>query len=105
MSLQTFVNAVLKIPSITTWTRLEPLPREGSMTRSLQAQVRDPLWFLTRQWQVGEFLGDDAGSPVQATLGLEQRSTLRRTDLGSTIRQPWPSTSSCPSKCMSSASR
>ena len=74
MSLQTFVNAVLKIPSITTWTRLEPLPREGSMARSLQAQVRDPLWFLTRQWQVGEFVGDDAGSPVQATLGLEQRS-------------------------------
>jgi len=74
VSLQTFVNAVLKIPSITTWTRLEPLPREGSMTRSLQAQVRDPLWFLTRQWQLGEFLGDDAGSPVQATLGLEQRS-------------------------------
>jgi hypothetical protein len=74
VSLQTFVNAVLKIPSITTWTRLEPLPREGSMSRSLQAQVRDPLWFLTRQWQVGEFLGDDAGSPVQATLGLEQRS-------------------------------
>lgn len=74
MSLQSFVSAVLKIPSITTWTRLEPLPREGSMARSLQAQVRDPLWFLTRQWQVGEFLGSDAGSPVQATLGLEQRS-------------------------------
>ena len=27
MSLQSFVSAVLKIPSITTWTRLEPLPR------------------------------------------------------------------------------
>jgi hypothetical protein len=74
VSLQTFVKEVLTIPSITTWTRLEPLPREGSMARSLQAQVRDPLWFLTRQWQLGEFLGDDAGSPVQATLGLEQRS-------------------------------
>jgi hypothetical protein len=43
------------------------------MQRSLQAQVRDPLWFLARQWQVAEFLGDDAGSPVQATLGVEQR--------------------------------
>ena len=74
MSLQSFVSAVLKFPSITTWTRLEPLPREGSMARSLQAQVRDPLWFLTRQWQVGEFLASDAGSPVQATLGIEQRS-------------------------------
>src|ERR1700754_2879292 len=74
MSLPTFAEAVKRIPSITTWTRLEPLPREGSMQRSLQAQVRDPLWFLTRQWQVGEFLGDDAGSPVQATLAVEQRS-------------------------------
>jgi hypothetical protein len=61
-------------PSITTWTRLEPLPRDGSMARSLQAQVRDPLWMLCRQWQVGEFLGDDAGSPVQATLATEQQN-------------------------------
>jgi hypothetical protein len=61
-------------PSITTWTRLEPRPREGSLQRSLQAQVRDPLWMLARQWQVGEFAGDDAGSPVQATLGIESQS-------------------------------
>jgi hypothetical protein len=44
------------------------------MQRSLQAQVRDPAWFLARQWQMAEFFGDDAGSPVQATLGVEQRS-------------------------------
>jgi len=44
------------------------------MQRSLQAQIRDPLWMLARQWQVGEFLGDDAGSPVQATLGVEMRT-------------------------------
>lgn len=74
MPLQSFARSVIKIPSITTWTRLEPQPREGSMQRSLQAQVRDPLWFLARQWQMGEFLGDDAGSPVQAALGVEQRS-------------------------------
>jgi hypothetical protein len=36
--------------------------------------VRDPLWFLARQWQVGEFAGDDAGSPVQATLGISSRA-------------------------------
>ena len=74
MPLLSFAREVIRIPSITTWTRLEPRPREGSMQRSLQAQVRDPLWFLARQWQVAEFLGDDAGSPVQATLGVEQRS-------------------------------
>jgi len=44
------------------------------MQRSLQAQIRDPLWMLARQWQVGEFLGDDAGSPVQATLDVELRT-------------------------------
>jgi hypothetical protein len=73
LRLQSFANEVVRIPSITTWTRLEPRPREGSMQRSLQAQIRDPLWMLARQWQVGEFLGDDGGSPVQATLGIEQR--------------------------------
>lgn len=74
MSRSTFAKASLLVPSITTWTRLEPRPREGSMQRSLQAQVRDPLWFLARQWQMGEYLGDDTGSPVQATLGVEQRT-------------------------------
>jgi hypothetical protein len=44
------------------------------MQRSLQAQVRDPLWMLARQWQVGEFLGDDAGSPIHTTLGVEMRT-------------------------------
>jgi hypothetical protein len=63
----------LRQPSITTWTRLEPQPRDATLARSLQAQIRDPLWLLARQWQVGEFAGDDAGSPVQATLGIESR--------------------------------
>jgi hypothetical protein len=61
-------------PSITTWTRLEPSPRDASLKKSLQAQVRDPLWLLARQWQVGEFLGEDTGSPVHATLGAEMQT-------------------------------
>ena len=67
-------RTTLAVPSITTWTRLEPLPRDASLARSLQAQVRDPLWILARQWQVGEFLGADAGSPVQATFAGEQQT-------------------------------
>ena len=59
--------------SVTLWTRLEPHPRDGSMQRSLQAQVRDPLWMLARQWQVGEFAGEDAGSPVQATMSVQSQ--------------------------------
>jgi hypothetical protein len=64
----------VRIPSITTWTRLEPQPRDAALERSLQAQVRDPLWMLARQWQVGEFAGDDGGSPVQAVVGIETRT-------------------------------
>lgn len=71
MTLQSVIDNSLSVPSITSWTRLEPMPRAADMQRSLQAQIRDPLWMLSRQWQMGEFLGDDAGSPVQATLAAE----------------------------------
>jgi hypothetical protein len=59
--------------SVTLWTRLEPQPRDASMDRSLQAQVRDPLWMLARQWQVGELDGTDAGSPVQAVMSVQSQ--------------------------------
>jgi hypothetical protein len=58
-------------PSVTFWTRLEPRARDATMDQALQAQVRDPLWFLARQWQVGEFAGHDCGSPVQAALATK----------------------------------
>ena len=51
-------------PSITIWHRLEARPRSDSLGPSLSAQVRDPAWFLARQWQVGELSGQDAGSPA-----------------------------------------
>lgn len=59
------------------WNRLEPRARSDDFSRSIQAQVRDPLWFLARQWQMGEFKGDDAGSPVKLDLKLE-RTLLSR---------------------------
>jgi hypothetical protein len=53
-------------PVIKGWNRLEGRPRAEDFERALRAEVRDPLWFLTRQWQFGEFRGEDAGSPVEA---------------------------------------
>jgi len=50
--------------SITIWNRLEPRARSQDMKAGLEARTHDPLWLLTRQWQVGEFQGRDAGSPV-----------------------------------------
>ena len=54
------------MPSITSWMRLEPRSRNAEMNTSLQARVYDPLWLLARQWQFGEFQGEDNGSPVLA---------------------------------------
>src|SRR5688572_14976309 len=54
------------MPSITTFFRLEPQPRRGDITVGAAAPVRDPLWLLTRQWQVGEFAGHDGGTPIVA---------------------------------------
>jgi hypothetical protein len=44
------------------YTRLEPRPRANDFSGTLAAEVRDPLWFLARQWQMGEFEAEDAGS-------------------------------------------
>jgi hypothetical protein len=65
--------AVIRLPSITYWNRVEPSPRSDSLVRGLEAAVRDPVWFLARQWQLGEFQGEDAGSV--ATVSIRTRST------------------------------
>src|SRR5215510_10787364 len=55
-------------PTITLWNRLEGRPRTADFTRALRAEARDALWMLSRQWQMGEFGADDAGSPVMAMI-------------------------------------
>src|SRR5215204_3337007 len=60
-----------RFPTITVWNRLEGRPRSAQFDRALKAEVRDALWMLTRQWQMGEFTGDDAGSPVLARAHLD----------------------------------
>ena len=54
--------------SITSWMRLEPRTRSTTMQPGLQARVHDPLWLLARQWQLGEFQAQDAGSLVSARM-------------------------------------
>jgi hypothetical protein len=55
-------------PSITIWSRLEPLDQSASLHASLSAPIADPLWLLHRQWQLGELEANDAGSPIAVTL-------------------------------------
>ena len=57
-------------PTITMWNRLEGRPRTHHFDKALKAEVRDALWMLCKQWQTGEFKGEDAGSPVYAKIKL-----------------------------------
>ena len=47
-----------------TWWRVEGGAIDPELTEGISAAVADPLWLLARQWQVGEFRGEDAASPV-----------------------------------------
>jgi hypothetical protein len=45
-----------------------PQARCDGVEAGLAARLADPLWMLARQWQFGEFRGDDAGSPTSLTV-------------------------------------
>ncbi len=57
-------------PTITTWNRLEGRTRAEDFDRAMKAEVRDALWMISRQRQMGEFMGEDAGSPVLAKVHM-----------------------------------
>lgn len=44
--------------------RFATVMRSVDIMDGLAARLADPLWMLARQWQFGEFTGDDTGSPV-----------------------------------------
>lgn len=74
------------MPSITTWSRLEPNVRGASQDETLKARIYDPLWLLARQWQLGELQGDDNGTPVSARLRAECAQLTRYVSQDSAAR-------------------
>ncbi|MEM7373633.1 MAG: hypothetical protein AAF587_33730 [Bacteroidota bacterium] len=70
----------------TPWTRLESVPRAEEFDRVLKAEVHDALWMLTRQWQFGEFKGEDTGTAVKAKIMVES-SRLTRMQFGQRTAQ------------------
>lgn len=70
-------------PAIVTWNRLEPRPRALDFTGALRAEIRDPLWFIARQLQLGEFLGEDAGTAVLARVAYRSTELTRWSAQGS----------------------
>lgn len=53
---------------ITHWNRIETQRRTRDLSETQKATTQDPLWALCRQWQMGEFQGEDAGSPIKVDL-------------------------------------
>ena len=74
--------------SVTIWNRIEPRARSQDLTEGLAARVHDPLWFLTRQWQMGEFAGRNTGSPVTFTV-TSTTTPFDRYTTGSEAARPY----------------
>jgi hypothetical protein len=54
------------------YKRIEPRTRQKDSTFALSMPVYDPLWTLARQWQFGEFQGNDCGSVVKAQITMKK---------------------------------
>lgn len=55
------------------YSRLEPRPFERNLEAGFASAVHDPVWFLGRQWQMGEHQGENASSPVWAYYDLRSQ--------------------------------
>lgn len=82
-------SGVPSTASITSWTRLEPQCNGADVGNSANARLFDPLWLMTRQWQMGEFQGEDSGSPVRARVRATQ-AMLTRCHFGTLSAQKAP---------------
>lgn len=63
-------------------------PGRPDLEEGLRARVADPLWFLARQWQLGEHRGEDASSPVAVDVTSRHQPVSddrRRPDLDPTV--------------------
>ncbi|MDL2242311.1 hypothetical protein LJC25_01115 [Bacteroidales bacterium OttesenSCG-928-K03] len=54
------------------YQRVESRTRKNDFSDALSFEVYDPLWMLTRQWQFGEFQGNDCGSAVTAKIKIKK---------------------------------
>ena len=44
------------------WSKMQPEPGGDDIGNALRCEIRDGLWLLARQWQLGEFRAEDAGT-------------------------------------------
>ena len=69
------------------WNKLESRTRSVDFTRPLKAQIHDPLWMLGRQWQMGEFKGNDTGSGIIARSVMDYSEIVSVGNIDETPKQ------------------
>jgi len=52
--------------------RIATTAKDENNSDALAMRIADPLWMLGRQWQMGEFLGEDNGSPIQVKINAKK---------------------------------
>jgi hypothetical protein len=67
------------------WNRLEPRTRQADFDEVLKCAVHDPLWMLTRQWQFGEFQGEDTGSAIFTKIKVQSTNLSRYKSANETV--------------------
>jgi len=74
------------------WDRIEPHTRDPGLEEGLQARLADPLWLMARQWQLGEFRGEDAASPIhiRATVEHHPLTSFRNDAVPGSPSEPFP---------------
>jgi hypothetical protein len=56
----------MSLQRIDLYHRLESRRGDRDLDNGFAARIHDPLWFLARQWQMGEHQGENASTPVMA---------------------------------------
>jgi hypothetical protein len=75
--------------SKTYFVRTESWGTSSDLEAGIAARVYDPAWMLGRQWQLGELMGEDAGSPVSVTVESEVAMLARLRRSGSGRFEPY----------------
>lgn len=71
------LNRDITQPTIGLWNRIEARPTKHDFSQALSAETYDALWMLNRQWQFGEFKGEDTGSAVFSQIRMNNKKLNR----------------------------
>ena len=75
MSEETFFTFRPDTKEFDGFSRLIPRCRSHSIEEGIQGKIKDALWFLSRQQELGEFRPINGGNLVRAELSTKTRTT------------------------------